>query len=126
MVLSPVEQHETLARYIYTKNHYRSSDQTVKYGAFVPPKNNRQLSVFRISSLSENEIWIIGENLRSLSLLGRADVQASYVFQIELSIDPDNTPQHHANIIGWPSQDSEIKLKAIELADNAQLVRRHL
>ncbi|MDP2168139.1 MAG: hypothetical protein Q8J64_07400 [Thermodesulfovibrionales bacterium] len=120
MVLNTVAPHETLARYIYSKHHYRSSDHTVKYAAFVPPKDNRRLSIFRISSLPENEIWAIGKNLRQQSLLGRADIKALDVFQIGLSIDPDNTPPHHANITDWPSEDSAIKLKAIELAEKAR------
>jgi hypothetical protein len=87
----------------------------------MPPLPDKRLSVFRISGLHENDIWGIGENLRTQSLLGRADIKALAVFETGLSIDPDNTPPRHANIIGWPEDSSAIKLKAIELAEKAQL-----
>jgi hypothetical protein len=120
MVLDNIDVQETLARYIYSRNHYRSSDHTVKHSAFIPPKDKR-LSIFRISSLSESEIWSIGGTLRAQSLLGRADIKALSIWETGLSIDPDDTPPRHANIVGWPNEDSAIMLKAIELAEKAQL-----
>ena len=32
----------------------------VKHEAFLPHKNSEDLSVFRISGLSENQVWVIG------------------------------------------------------------------
>jgi len=111
---------EDLARYIYFKKHYRSSDHTVKYSAFLPPRD-RRLSVFRISGRSETEIWSIGKNLRAQLPLGRADIRAASVYNAGLVIDADDDPPRHANIVGWPEDDSAIKLKAMELAEVAQL-----
>lgn len=88
------------------------------------PPPDRRLSVFRISGLSEAEIWDIGENVgrqRDKALLGRADIEALPVYEVGLFIDPDDTPPRHANIIGWPDEDSAIKLAALELAKKAQL-----
>lgn len=118
--MNHVETEETLARYLYSKNNYRSSDLTVKYSAFMPPEDKR-LSVFRISELTENDVWSIGVNLRPQPLLGRADIKALYVSEIGLLIDADDIPQRHANIIGWPEEASAIKLKAVELAEKACL-----
>jgi hypothetical protein len=115
-----VDATETLSRYIYSRNHYRSSDQTVRYSAFIPPEDNR-LSIFRISGLQEADIWKIGEGLRRQQLHGRADIEAVVVNEIGLGIVADDIPPRHANIIGWPEEASAIKLKAIELADKAIL-----
>jgi len=115
---------ETLARYIYSKNHYKASDRTVKYAAFVPQKDNNRLSVFRISGLEENEIWKIAKDLRAQPLLARADIQATSVFEASLAIERDDTPPGHANIVGWPEKDAEIKLKAVTLAEKANLLMR--
>lgn len=111
---------EILARYLYSRNHYRSSDNTVKHSAFIPPEDKR-LSVFRISGLHENEVWSIGSNLRPQPLLGRADIKALFVSETGLLIDVDDIPPRHANIIGWPEESSAIKLIAIELAEKACL-----
>lgn len=83
-----------------------------------------RLSVFCVSGLSENAIWEIGENVGNQSdrkLLGRADIAALPVYDAGLSIDRNDIPFRHANIIGWPDEDSAIKLAAIELAQKAEL-----
>lgn len=114
------ENQEILARYIFTKSQIRISDRMVKYSAFIPPED-RRLSVFRISGLQDAEIWKIGEKLRSQTLLGRADVESALVKKIGLGIEADDIPARHANIIGWPDELSAIKLKAMELAKEAEL-----
>jgi hypothetical protein len=86
----------------------------------MPPEDKR-LSVFRISGLHENEVWSTGVNLRSQTLVGRADIKALSVLETGLLIDADDIPPHHANIIGWPEEASAIKLKAVELAEKACL-----
>lgn len=91
----------------------------------MPAKNN-ETSVYRISSLNTTEIWDIGKNFvsekRNKPLLGRADILTSDVLNTGLNVQPDPKPHPlHANIIGWPEEQSERKLVAIELANNAQL-----
>jgi len=117
--LNSVMPSEFLARYIYSRNHYRSSDSTVKYAAFIPPQDKR-LSVFRISGLAEKEIWDMGNKLRAHSILGRADIRAADVSETGLQLDPDDIPQRHVNITGWPEESSAIKLKAMVLAEKAR------
>ena len=114
------ENQKTLARYIYTRSQFRASDHTVKYSAFIPPED-RRLSVFRIAGLQDVEIWEIGERLRSQTLLARADIEPALVKTIGLGIEADEVPPRHANIIGWPEEESAIKLKAMELAKEAEL-----
>jgi len=118
--LNSVNESEKLGRYLYSKNHYRPSNNTVRHTAFMPP-SDRRLSVFIISGLNERDIWSIGENLRNLELLGCADIIANHVYKSELNIEVDNNPLRHANIVNWPEEDSAIKLKAMELAQNARL-----
>lgn len=84
--------------------------------------------MFRISSLSDNEIWEIGDSevsqKRGSPLLGRADISAFHVFDKKLKVIPDNNPPLHANIVGWPEEKSKQKLIAMELAESAQLYLR--
>lgn len=122
--LEQVNQEENLTRYILHTNHFSALHRRVKYAVFMPAPN-RETSIFRTSNLSDNEIWGIGGSevaqKRGLPLLGRADISAFHVFDKELKVIPDNKPQRHANIIGWPEEKSEQKLIAMELAENAQL-----
>jgi hypothetical protein len=122
--LEQVSPGENLTRYILHTNHFSILHKRVKYATFMPTPNG-ETSVFRISKLSESEIWGIGDRevaqKRSKPLLGRADISAFHVFSNKLEIAPDNNPPRHANIIGWPREKSEQKLIAMELAENAQL-----
>jgi len=122
--LEQVSSEENLTRYILHTNHFSILHKRVKYAAFMPAPNG-ETSVFRISNLSDNEIWGIGDRevaqKRSQPLLGRADILALHILSNKLKIAPDNNPPRHANIIGWPREKSEQKLIAMELADNAQL-----
>lgn len=114
---------ENLARYLYSKNQYRPSDNSVKHNAFFPPAS-KQLSVFQVTNLPEDEIWRIGNNIREKTPLGRADIKAEAIYNTDLLISLDNIPPRHANIINWPEDPSAIKLKTIELAQQANLVLR--
>jgi len=85
------------------------------------------LSVFRTSDLSAAENWAIGDavgELRGKILLGRGDIKAAVINESRLSIDPNDIPPRHANIVDWPDDDSAIKLIAIELADRASFYQR--
>jgi hypothetical protein len=116
---SIVTDDETLTRYVFHRNDIKGG--RVKTGAFMPPRNLR-LSVSRIDELSEENIWDIGRNVGNVSgrqLHGRADIRALKVMKIGLQINPDNTPERHANIIGWPEQESEQLSIAQELANFA-------
>lgn len=111
---------ETLARFLYFKNHYRPSDNTIRPAAFMPPASMR-LSVFRTFDLPENEIWNLGDALRTEPPLGRADIMVQAVTETALTVEADDIPPRHANIVGWPDESSAIKLKALLLAEKALL-----
>ena len=55
---------EKLTRFIFSKRHFSVEKKVVKYAAFMPPPDSEDLSVFRISSLSEGEVWAIGRGKR--------------------------------------------------------------
>jgi hypothetical protein len=125
-VTESITAQEALARFITSKRWYSREKNVVKPQAFMPPSDFR-LSVFRIDSLSESEIWKIGfkkvisKMNQPRTLHGRADIQASSIMENNLQIDPDNTPPRHASIIGWPELKEERKSIAQELAAKASL-----
>jgi hypothetical protein len=114
---------EDLTKFIFNKSQFSPLNNRVKYSAFMPPQN-RRLSVFRVSGISQPEVWEIGGFIgekRSLPLLARADIMASAVIETGLEVYADDDPPRHANIVGWPQDASDIKLKALELAEKADL-----
>jgi hypothetical protein len=118
----PVDPDEKITRYIFDRNKIKWSVPKARHTAFMP--RHGCLSVFRMYGLSEHLIWEKGEEVgtvRGRPLLARGDVIAQSVLDTELLIDPDDDPLRHANIVGWPDNESEARLKAIELAEKAML-----
>ena len=122
-----VKSEEPLARYILEKSYHRSSDNTVKPHAFMLPTGKDEISVFRIISLSETDIWQIGityvSEKRGMPLLGGAELIANDVTSLGLDVKPDPVPHpRHANITGFPRGDSEkTRMFAVELAARSTL-----
>jgi hypothetical protein len=118
--MESVATYETLTRFVMQSNWFRSSDRRVKYAAFMPNLRNGETSVFRISDLSDVEVWAIGDDtvatLRERPILGRADITASLVMANKLNLVPDEPPPRHANIVGWPQDKERQRIVALELA----------
>ena len=124
-----VDLGELLARYLFRKSHYSTKYDYVKSSAFIPP-DDRKLSVFRISGLSEDGIWKLGQEKvaepSERTLRGRADLAVLAVHDAELEVEPDDDPVRHANVVGWPEKKDRQKLKAAKLAASASLHLRTL
>jgi len=128
-MLGPVAILETLSRFILRRDWYRPSDNTVKYAAFLPNPKNGETSVFRISGISDNKVWDLGDREVAKDpnkpILGRANISASNVVAKGLEVLPSEPPERHANIIGWPEEKSKQKLIALELAAEAHFQNKH-
>ncbi len=115
--------HETIARYLFDRKHFAPEKKRVKYPAFLP--RNGETSVFRISGLSSEDIWRIGEivaNESSRNLKARGDLAVRDVSDEGLEVIQETRKHHlHANITGWSDDSSKNKLIAIKLADKASL-----
>lgn len=124
---SLVSPSESLGRYLTEKNHFSRLKSEVKFKAFMPPPD-RRLSVYRIDGLGLDEVWHIGENNVVLAmsppktLYGVADIKAGIVERQSLKIEADDIPLRHANVVGWPEQESEQMSLAQVLAAEARLV----
>ncbi len=116
----PVADPETLSRFIFDRKHIRSNN-TLRHSAFMPNKYG-ETSVFRISGISQEQIWEIASDvarLRDKQLLGRGDILASTVFSKDLQVIPREPPKRHANILGWPNDPSLTHSIAQQLAAEA-------
>ena len=132
MPLLLLADEELLARFITVEHWVRSSNQTVRPEAFIPP-NDLQLSVTRHINLSEEELWNVGQKIADqvtkterAPLCGRADLRVRQVSEQQLRTEAaplDDNP-NHAHIIGWPIEKSARKSVAQELAAKAELHRR--
>ena len=121
-----INPNERLSRFILHKNEFRRSNLSVKFKAFVPPKNKR-LSVYRTSTLSEDKIWSIGSEFvakpRGKTLYGRADLLARTVYALKQKVEPE-TSLHclHADVIVWPDSKDDIQFLATQLAQQSKFV----
>ena len=117
---------EKLTRFIFSKRHFSIANKIIKYGAFMPPPNSTDLSVFHISSLSESEVWKIGRRhveTEKRRLKARADFLAGNVYENNLEVVPDTQPhERHANITPFPADRSARDRIARKLALASELV----
>ena len=91
------------------------------------PDRNFELSVFYIDSLNSQEVQDLGLEVVKLrpdadELHGWLEFHQSYVYGIGLSVQRDDNPPRHANIIGWPHDVAQRWLKAQQLSEGATLV----
>lgn len=123
---------EVITRFVMSSSHYRKSDGTVKHQAFLPelhPQNNiLETSVFRISRLTEAEIWDLGVKEVSRGKRAfhcRADLEVQEIEQVwPLSVIPEKTTHPlHAIIINWPPSKDEQKLLALQLEQIAKVTQ---
>jgi len=120
-----VAANELIARYILSKRHFSTSNRIVKYGAYLPAPNG-ETSVYRVSSLSNEEIWKIGRRYvvepTNRTLYARGDTTASVILKTELGITPEKSPHPlHANIVNWPLEKDEKKMLAMEIVNETTL-----
>ena len=121
-LLSPheVSPQEPVARYLSQSGHFSQEKRRVKPHAFLPEPSRLATSVFRTHRLTESEIWALGETYvagpTGRTLHGRADLLVSQVETLGLRLNPDNVPERHAEIVGWPQAKSEQLSLAQELA----------
>lgn len=111
---------DILSRFIFSKRHFSIENSTVKYGAFIPPPNSADLSVFSVSSLTNSEIWEIGRKYvqtNERKLKARADLLVEKVYAVNLKVIPDTQPHElHANITSCPLDKRERTALARKLA----------
>jgi len=129
-----VKADETLARFILSSRHIRSSDDTIKADAFIPHPSN-ELSVTRHRDATDGEVWNVGRavaQVQQRTLHGRGDVVATAFLERGLAVQaapvighaslPDNP--NHANVTGWPKDDkARQRLLALQITAQASLVR---
>ena len=118
------ERGEVLSRFIFSRGHVSPTRGRVKPDVFLPSRNPRETSVFRTVGLDRTEVQRIGDMVgepsdRTLQAWG--DVLAGIVFDVGLDVRPDNVPERHAAIIGWPEQKDEQISLAQQLAEAATL-----
>lgn len=124
---SRVGDEEQVARFILFKRWVRSSDQTVRQDAFLPPPN-KELSVTRHKDLSAEKLWKHGKSVAdqiSKTLYGRGDVRVSDVREREIDVIAHpliGENENHACLVGWPPDKPGQKTIAQQLAASAHYV----
>jgi hypothetical protein len=116
---------EVTSRYLRHSNQYAPSNGRVKPHALHPAPADHKTSVFRVQGFIESEIWSLGDehilNPSGSELRARAELLVAQILGVDLQVEPQEPPQRHANIGGWPAEKDEWMLKAQELAAVATL-----
>lgn len=122
-----VPRGEKLTRFLYSGS-FSTEKQEVKYRGFIPQKRSPEhISVYRISLLTESEIWEIGRQYvqTQRKIRARADFLSDVVYdQDNLKVILDPTPHElHANITPIPIDREDRDEILRELARLSTLVK---
>jgi hypothetical protein len=132
---APLEDRIPLATFLNSKSQIDKN--RVASTAFMPRKatdgsGTWSLSTFRVDGLSNEAIWALALKhvvKKPRNLYGRGDVPAKIYRTQLLTLVPDNTPDRHINVTGWPDQSGSGAPKelhkeiALEIAKHAELIR---
>lgn len=131
MNISPDEK---LTYFINSKSGFARTKKEVKARAFVPTKESpNELSVYRISSLAESQVWEIGRIYveGKIKIKARADFSASIFYENQLFreknikvISAPHPHELHANITPIPTDIENRDEIFRELALLCELVMR--
>lgn len=123
--IGPLKDTEGLSRFLTSKRSFNREHNVVKPQAFRPPKDLR-LSVFRTEGLAAKKVWALARRcvtqMSGREVLGAAELDVVSVRALPpLSVNPDNNPPRHAEIIDWPpDKDARLSLSQ-KLAKAASL-----
>lgn len=118
------ESTSLLARYAVTSGRLSPRGKRKLF----EPTAKGTLSVFRIEGLECRRVRAIGievarKHPQAHRLYGWAEFNGANVEEAGLTIDYDNDPPGHANIVSWPKNTEDRKLSAQILADAARSVQ---
>ena len=120
-----VEDNEPLAKYIFSRKHFSKKNKRVVPQAFMPRKNENEISVFRNENCPEDCMLKIGKKigenrstLRAYCSVLTKDVRAIPDLKVE-SDTSKKQHRRHANIIICNYNDAKTKKIAKKLADIA-------
>ena len=107
-----------LARFAVHSNELKSSGINPK---LFRPTKERKVSVSRIEDKTEEETIEEGKRVVRIrqdvdTLYGWAEIATREVYDIGLSVDDDDDPPGHSNIIGWPEEEKKFLKCRQELA----------
>lgn len=125
--LGPLEEDESVARFLTSSGHFAKTKGTVKYRAFLPRPDDLTTSVFRVKGLPERKIRLLGNHFvreklpPNRTLYGRGELEVADVVQVGLEVHPTEEPVRHADIVGWPDSKEERKSLAMQLEATASL-----
>ena len=115
---------DELTRYIRPKQkRYITEDGKVRTAAFSTGSDGK-ISVFVTSNMLLNDIWAHGDEHFPQEIIGRAYLDAQVVFDEGLSIDFNDIPPKHADILGFPDNQELNLSKRQALAAEAKFNKR--
>lgn len=120
-----IDGNERLSRFVLHRKNIRA-DLTVRPKAFIQ-RTGVPLSVFRTSTLPEDEIWLIGEEIvakpTNRTLYGRSDFCAQLVYNLRYKVEPETSIHPlHADIMQDTDGRDDMLFLANELSVKSKFI----
>jgi len=119
-----VADEEDLARFLTSSSLFNAV--TVKPAAFLPNRKNGETSVFRHDGETRESLWQTAEDhLPGVRLHGAVIFKATHVRAASLDVLAHEPPPRHANIVGWPTSQTDPEMEKAEQRECAALIAQH-
>lgn len=116
-----IDDDEDLARFLVQSSHFSAT--SVKPSAFLPSPKDRETSVSRHGKEPLDRLWELGlQAAGGRALRGAAVVKAASVRAAQLEVSPDEPPDRHAVIRGWPWHESDPDLQKAQQKERALIL----
>ena len=126
--LLEAEDDQVVARFVLSSRlRWKEGGFKSKPAAFLPrtsPGGRLETSVFRVNGLGPEGIWDLARKHvvpAGRRVHGRADIATSVLESTAppLSVEIDNVPPRHGNLVNWPPEPDDQLAVAQELAERA-------
>ena len=116
---------DNLSRFALSSSVFASTTGRVRGNLFLPASDGTT-SVWVTTGLDDGGVWTIGRDEvatpQGKPLYGRADVFVQDVQRAGLAVVPDEPPERHTIITGWPPEKDRRKSFAELIAAHAQFI----
>ena len=114
-----LQPNEPLSRFLIAKSWVMKQAGKASSAVFMPREG--RTSVYRTAGWEEARIWETAQRIRVRQIFGKADVAVSEVIAVGLEVNPDDYPEGHAAIAGWPDEAEAQLERATVLAEESRL-----
>ena len=118
-----VPENEQITRYILNKKHFNKNTGRILPKVFIPRKSDTEISVYRTTKLTNDQIWeIANQHVEDITknriVYARADIDSKEIYKIGKFVKEKKPPELHCVIEPIPQGfDQQDRKNRVDIAN---------